>query len=146
MVFLRSNGTDHHDLALLQMNEMEIEKSKQAPSPVEHFSYHIETFDEIKKISEMLVERGIEIDRGLGKHGPGDNIFLVFHDPDGNFVEFYSDMTQIDEDHPYEPSVWDGSELDTFDTWHLDKFIVDPPERVKIIKDKMMNEAGWGDR
>jgi len=142
MVFLRSNGTDHHDLALLQMNEMEIEKSKQAPSRVEHFSYHIETFDEIKKISEMLVERGIEIDRGFGKHGPGDNTFLVFHDPDGNFVEFYSDMTQIDENNPYEPRVWDGSELDTFDIWHLNEFIVDPPERVKIIKDKMMNEEG----
>lgn len=138
MVFMRSPGAiDHHDFALLQMMPDEIEESKLAGPRVEHFSYHIETIGEIEQIAEMLQQRNIEIDRGLGRHGPGDNTFLVFRDPDGNNVEFYSDMLQIEKGQTYEPSVWDGKELHTFDQWNLDRFIVDPPERVAKIKAEM---------
>ena len=84
----------------------------------------------------MLVARGITIDRGIGKHGPGANSFLVFRDPDGNNVEFYTDMTQITADSPYEPSVWDGKDLETFDRWHLDRFLVPPPARILALLDK----------
>lgn len=77
--------------------------------------------------------RGIEIDRGPGRHGPGDNTFIVFKDPDGNLVEFYSDMTIIDAAHPYTPSTWSGAVLETFDQWRLERFVVEPPERIKKI-------------
>ena len=135
MVFMRA-GTDHHDLALVQLPDKALEKPPGEHSGLEHFSYRVETIDEIMKITEMLLERGIEIDRGPGRHGPGDNTFLVFKDPDGYNVEFYSDMTIIDEEHPYEPKVWDGQKLETFDQWRLQKFVVDPPERVKKLLPK----------
>ncbi|WP_088329587.1 VOC family protein [Lacimicrobium sp. SS2-24] len=135
MVFLRA-GEDHHDLALLQLPPDQIDKQDPTLSRVEHFSYHVESIDEIKKITQMLVERGIEIDRGLGRHGPGDNTFIVFKDPDGNNVEFYSDMLQITPDKPYEPSIWPGNKMSTFDQWDLENFVVDPPERIKAIIDK----------
>ncbi|ALS97061.1 VOC family protein [Lacimicrobium alkaliphilum] len=135
MVFLRA-GEDHHDLALLQLPPDQINKQDPAQSRVEHFSYHVESIDEIKKITRMLVDRGIEIDRGLGRHGPGDNTFIVFKDPDGNNVEFYSDMLQITESKPYQPSVWPGNKMSTFDQWDLENFVVEPPERIKAIIDK----------
>lgn len=135
MVFLRA-GEDHHDLALLQLPSDQINKQDPAQSRVEHFSYHVESIDEIKKITRMLVDRGIEIDRGLGRHGPGDNTFIVFKDPDGNNVEFYSDMLQITEGKPYQPAVWPGNKMSTFDQWNLDNFVVEPPERIKAIIDK----------
>ncbi|MEH6551626.1 MAG: VOC family protein [Pseudomonadales bacterium] len=135
MVFLRA-GTDHHDLALLQLpGGGEATPSGDYPS-VEHFSYRVETVEEIMKITEMLQQRNIEIDRGPGRHGPGDNTFIVFRDPDGNNVEFYSDMTIIDEENPYKASVWSGGELNTFDQWGLEKFVVEPPERIKAILPK----------
>lgn len=132
MVFMRASS-DHHDLALLQILPHQLDKQDPEQSRIEHFSYHVESIEEIKKIAEMLQQRGIEIDRGVGRHGPGDNTFIVFKDPDGNNVEFYSDMLQIDEDHPYQASVWDGSILETFDQWQLKEFVVEPPDRIKAI-------------
>ena len=135
MVFLRA-GTDHHDLALLQMTPEEIEFSRRAPSRMEHFSYHLPGLQEMRMAVEMLQERGIAIDRGLGKHGPGDNTFIVFRDPDGNNVEFYSDMIRIDEDHPHTARIWPGNEMETFDQWRLERFVVPPPARIAKLLDK----------
>ena len=42
-------------------------------------------------------------------------------------------MTIIDDEHPYEPRVWEGQKLETFDQWRLEKFVVDPPERIKLL-------------
>ena len=135
MVFLRC-GQDHHDLALLQMTPDEIARHEPGRSPVEHFSYHVESVAEIEAIAAMLQQRGVSIDRGIGKHGPGANSFLVFKDPDGNNVEFYSDMIQVGPGFPpHEPRVWRGSELATFDRWALERFLVPPPERIRKIID-----------
>ncbi|KGJ99178.1 VOC family protein [Thalassotalea sp. ND16A] len=135
MVFMRSSD-DHHDLALLQVPFEQIGKQEPEQSRIEHFSYQVQSIDEIKQITAMLIERGIEIDRGVGRHGPGDNTFIVFKDPDGNNVEFYSDMLQITADKPYQPSVWQGSILETFDQWQLKDFVVEPPERITAILKK----------
>jgi catechol 2,3-dioxygenase-like lactoylglutathione lyase family enzyme len=140
MVFMRC-GEDHHDLGLLQLPQGHSERADPLAPGVEHFSYHVETLAEMEKITAMLMERGIEIDRGLGRHGPGGNTFIVFKDPDGNNVEFYSDMTQINEENPYTPSVWAGDELETFDQWRLEKFVVPPPERIKPL----IGEGGGND-
>ncbi|MGI9294483.1 MAG: VOC family protein [Pseudomonadales bacterium] len=135
MVFLRA-GTDHHDLALLQLPPGGRDKPTGEYPSVEHLSYRVESVEEIMKITEMLQQRGIAIDRGPGRHGPGANTFIVFRDPDDNNVEFYSDMTIIDEQNPYEASVWDGKLLETFDQWRLEKFVVEPPERIKELLEK----------
>ncbi|WP_198360699.1 VOC family protein [Thalassotalea crassostreae] len=135
MVFLRASK-DHHDLALLQLPKDAISEHDPAKSRVEHFSYQVEDIEEIRQITAMLIERGIEIDRGIGRHGPGDNTFIVFKDPDGNNVEFYSDMVQIDEQHPYTASVWKSDVLETFDQWQLNDFVVEPPARITAILKK----------
>ncbi|MBS0397156.1 MAG: glyoxalase, partial [Proteobacteria bacterium] len=43
--------------------------------------------------------------------------------PDGNNVEFYSDMRQIDAERPYEPSVWPDA-VETLDVWRLSRWAV----------------------
>lgn len=133
MVFLRA-GEDHHDMALAQLPPNAAERQPGTPG-LEHFSYQVESFEVIEKTVEMLKERGITIDRGPGKHGAGENCFMVFKDPDGNNVEFYCDMRQITDDAPYEPSVWDDG-IDAFDVWHLERFAVPPPARFKNLKKK----------
>ena len=126
MVFLRA-GTDHHDLALAQLPDGA--PGRQAGTAgLEHFSYLVDSFEEIERIVRMLQEREIEIDRGPGKHGPGENCFIVFKDPDGNNVEFYCDMEQIPENEKYEPEVW-KDDVGSFDQWNFEKFVVPPPER-----------------
>ena len=128
MVFMRA-GEDHHDLALAQLPPDAPEKQMGTPG-LEHFSYLVDSFEDIERAVEMLQERGVQIDRGPGKHGPGENCFIVFKDPDGNNVEFYCDMVQINDDSPYESSVW-HDDIDSFDQWHFEKFAVPPPERYR---------------
>lgn len=68
----------------------------------------------------------MEIVRGIGKHGPGENLFLVFKDPDGNYCEFYAEMVQVTVDTPHTARVWDN-DLKAFDQWEFEKFVVPPP-------------------
>lgn len=126
MVFLRCGpGHDHHDLGLAQ-----IPSASDAEVPrvgLEHFSYELENLEEVEEAAEFLQDKGIEIVRGIGKHGPGENVFLVFKDPDGNNVEYFCEMTQIDPKIGYEAKVW-PNDVDAFDLWHYKRFLVPVPE------------------
>ena len=130
MVFLRSrHGHDHHDLALVQA-PLALDGAGKAEEPrvgLEHFSYELKDMKEIEAAATFLQDKGIEIVRGIGKHGPGENLFLVFRDPDGNYVEYFSEMTQIDPEVGYEAKVW-PNDLDAFDQWHYKRFLVPVPE------------------
>jgi catechol 2,3-dioxygenase len=134
MVFLRA-GTDHHDLALAQIpaERLDAMTSSGDRPGLEHFSYLVDGLAEMEAAATFLLERGIEIVRGIGKHGPGENLFLVFKDPDGNNVEIYADMLQIAPDAEHVPAVWARS-IDSFDQWRFAKFVVPPPSAVVAAK------------
>jgi catechol 2,3-dioxygenase len=140
MVFLRCS-TDHHDLALFQLPSEALRDGRMADenSPgLEHFSYEVDDYSVIEKVVSMLKERDIEIVRGPGKHGPGENVFLVFKDPDGNYVEFYCEMVQVTGESPYTPKVW-KDDIDAFDQWHFERFAVEPPP---LYRDKASRSDG----
>lgn len=129
MAFLRC-GEDHHDLALAQIpaGHAHFDSTYVPGRPgLEHFSYQVDTLEDIHEAAAFLQENGVEIVRGIGKHGPGENLFLVFRDPDGNYCEFYAEMRQITPAQPYEASVW-KNDLHAFDQWEFDQFVVPPPD------------------
>jgi catechol-2,3-dioxygenase len=134
MVFLRA-GTDHHDLALAQIPPEALldERPRYDRPGLEHFSYLVDGIEEMEAAAAMLLARGIEIVRGIGKHGPGENVFLVFKDPDGNNVEIYAEMLQIPLDQLHEPAVWERN-IESFDRWRFAKFVVPPPGAVIAAK------------
>lgn len=128
MVFLRCS-VDHHDLALAQIPTDAKHRDDiyyWSRPGLEHFAYELESLEAIEEAAKHLQANGVEIVRGIGKHGPGENLFLVFKDPDGNYVEFYAEMTQVTEEKPYKPSVWENN-LEAFDQWRFEKFLVPPP-------------------
>lgn len=135
MVFMRA-GTDHHDLALSQIpkDSADIDDLPRYSRPgMEHFSYLVDSVEDMEIAAEMLKARGIEIVRGIGKHGPGENCFLVFKDPDGNNVEIYCEMQQIPVDGTHQARVWERN-IESFDQWRFARFVVPPPPAV--VKDK----------
>ncbi|GAB3627106.1 glyoxalase [Pandoraea terrae] len=135
MVFLRA-GTDHHDLALSQLpkDSPDLDDLPRYSRPgLEHFSYLIDSVEEMERSVTVLQEHGVEIVRGIGRHGPGDNFFLVFKDPDGNNVELYCDMTQIDENSQHTPVVWERN-IESFDQYRFERFVVPPPAHVVATK------------
>jgi len=135
MVFLRA-GTDHHDLALSQLpkDSADFDDLPRYSRPgLEHFSYLIDSYEEMERSVKVLQEHGVEIVRGIGRHGPGDNFFLVFKDPDGNNVEVYCDMTQIGERDPHEAQVWERN-IESFDQYRFARFVVPPPAHLVAQK------------
>ncbi|PIF75261.1 catechol 2,3-dioxygenase [Variovorax sp. 54] len=129
MAFLRC-GNDHHDLALAQIAPGDPQHAATytpGRPGLEHFAYQLGSLAEIEDAARYLQAQGIDIVRGIGKHGPGENLFLVFKDPDGNYCEFYAEMVQITPAQPYTPRVW-KNDLAAFDQWHFDRFVVPPPE------------------
>ena len=135
MVFMRA-GTDHHDLALSQIpkDSADIDDLPRYSRPgMEHFSYLVDSVEDMEIAAEMLKARGIEIVRGIGKHGPGENCFLVFKDPDGNNVEIYCEMQQIQIDGKHHARVWERN-IESFDQWRFARFVVPPP--AAVVKDK----------
>ena len=135
MCFLRA-GTDHHDLALSQIpkESADINDLPRYSRPgMEHFSYLVDSIEDMELAAKMLQERGVEIVRGIGKHGPGENCFLVFKDPDGNNVEIYCEMQQIPLEEVHGPQVWERN-IDSFDQWRFARFVVPPP--AAVVKDK----------
>jgi len=137
MVFLHF-GSDRHDLALAQLPSDEEhlgEISHQDRPGLDHFSYLVDGIAEMEKLADFLQERGVEIVRGIGKHGPGENFFLVFKDPDGNNVEVYCDMRQITQADPYTPAVWER-DIFAFDRWYFEKFRGPPPRAFQAELDE----------
>jgi catechol 2,3-dioxygenase len=129
MVFLRCSA-DHHDLALAQIpkDAKHLNDTYYWSRPgMEHFAFELASLAEIEAAAKHLQAKGVEIVRGIGRHGPGNNLFLVFKDPDGNHVEFYADMVQVTERTPYTPRVWENT-LEAFDQWRFEKFLVPPPD------------------
>ncbi|MES2050642.1 MAG: VOC family protein, partial [Pseudomonadota bacterium] len=100
---------------------------------MEHFSYLVDSLQDMELAADMLKARGVEIVRGIGKHGPGENCFLVFKDPDGNNVELYCEMQQIALDEEHGPQVWERN-IESFDQWRFARFVVPPP--AAVVKDK----------
>ena len=140
MVFLRAS-TDHHDLALSQIpkDSPDIDDLPRYTRPgMEHFSYLVEDLAEMQRAVDVLKAHNVEIVRGIGKHGPGENLFLVFKDPDGNNVEIYCDMTQITADKPYEAKVWERN-IESFDQFRFKHFVVPPPQAVVDAKSNKKN-------
>ncbi|EHP39225.1 glyoxalase/bleomycin resistance protein/dihydroxybiphenyl dioxygenase [Cupriavidus basilensis OR16] len=135
MVFLRA-GEDHHDLALSRLPEDSAERDdlpRYTRPGLEHFSYYVESLDEMKRAVDVARSHGVMIERGIGQHGPGGNWFLVFKDPDGNNVEIYTDMERIATDAEHEPQTW-ARNLESFDRHRLEHFVVAPPAAMLAAK------------
>lgn len=88
MTFLRC-GADHHTIALAHGDFMSLN----------HAAFAMEDFDSLMYGSGRLLEFGHAIEWGPGRHGPGNNVFCYFIDPEGFAVEYTTDMDQVDESY-----------------------------------------------
>ena len=100
MSFLRCN-TDHHSLALVK------HKGK---TGFQHAAFDVGTMDAVMREKGRLAAAGVECLWGVGRHGPGNNVFSYYRDPAGNIVEFYGELQQFAEDSPAGAPVYWGPE------------------------------------
>lgn len=97
MSFLRCNS-DHHSLALM--------KSGKNKTGIQHIAFDVGSLDNVMRNFARLRDLGVECAWGVGRHGPGNNIFSYYADPAGNYIEYYGDMEQFDVDASVEAHIW----------------------------------------
>src|SRR5204862_2418260 len=97
MEFLRCSS-DHHSVAIFRNN---------GPS-LNHIAYEVPDIDGLMRGAGRLKQNGFNVEWGVGRHGPGDNVFSYFIEPNGLVVEYTTEIQQIDEAEyvPQTPEYW----------------------------------------
>lgn len=88
MAFLRCNA-DHHAVVL-------------AEAPVEglnHVAFMLPELEGVMFASGRMRDHGYAFGWGVGRHGPGNNVFAYFVDPEGYVVEHTADVLQVDDSY-----------------------------------------------
>src|SRR5262249_61673982 len=86
MEFVRCTS-DHHSLALVRT---------EGPS-VNHMAYEMTDIDGLMRGAGRMKQSGFNVEWGVGRHGPGNNVFTYFVEPNGFVTEYTTDVEQVDE-------------------------------------------------
>ena len=96
MAFERCNA-DHHAVVLAE-----------APvNGLNHIAFNMPGWEAVMRGSGRMIDAGHPLAWGVGRHGPGDNVFAYFIDPFGVVVEYTAEVEQVDDSHVARgPSHW----------------------------------------
>lgn len=88
--FLRCSA-EHHSFAVFK-----------APRDwFDHHCYEAADWNAIRDWSDHFSRERIRLQWGPGRHGPGNNLFVFIHDPDGNWVEISAELELVSHDRPH---------------------------------------------
>ena len=87
--FLRTDA-EHHALALFRANEARFD----------HLSCETRDIGAVVAWADRMAAAGIPIHWGIGRHGPGNDVFFMVKDPDGNLLEISAEIEQCDAARP----------------------------------------------
>ncbi|MES2257954.1 MAG: VOC family protein [Pseudomonadota bacterium] len=103
VVFLRSDD-EHHSLAFFRGSQNEWD----------HHCYETGAWNDIRDWGDQFARQRIPIFFGPGRHGPGNNLFFMVTDPDGNRLEFSAELERVAAEQI--PGVWPHGEY-TLNSW-----------------------------
>lgn len=96
MAFLRCND-DHHAVVLAEAPQ----------NGLNHVAFLVPDLESVMRGSGRIVDAGYPIGWGVGRHGPGDNVFAYFVDPTGVVIEYTAEVLQVDDGYRVKgPSEW----------------------------------------
>jgi catechol 2,3-dioxygenase len=86
MAFLRCNS-DHHAVVLADAKV----------DGLNHIAFLVPDWESVMRASGRMIDAGYPIAWGVGRHGPGDNVFAYFIDPVGFVIEYTAEVLQVDD-------------------------------------------------
>lgn len=96
MAFVRCNA-DHHAVVIA---DAEV-------NGLNHVAFLMPDLEAVMRGSGLMIDAGFPIAWGVGRHGPGDNVFAYFIDPLGFVIEYTAEVLQVDDDYVVRgPSQW----------------------------------------
>jgi catechol 2,3-dioxygenase len=64
-------------------------------------------WESVMRGSGRMIDHGFPIGWGVGRHGPGNNVFAYFVDPFGFVIEYTAEVLQVDDSYePHGPDYW----------------------------------------
>jgi len=122
MVFLRCNAA-HHRLAILP-----------GPPTLNHIAFDVSSVDELMRGLARMHENDIKLTWGPGRHTAGNNTFSYFITPNGNAVEYTSDVEHVDEE-TWVPQTYEATPSIT-DQWGTGRIIPGNVPHAELSPDK----------
>jgi catechol 2,3-dioxygenase len=123
MAFMRCNG-DHHSIALADSDA----------NTLNHIAFVMPDLDAVMRGAGRMSDAGWPIEWGVGRHGPGNNVFSYFVGPDDFVIEYTADVLQVDDSYQAGgPSDWTWPP-GRFDQWGVSK---PPSDRIKQAQKKI---------
>ena len=90
--------SDHHSVAFARGT---------GPS-LNHMAYEMPNIDGLMRGAGRLKKSGFEIAWGVGRHGPGNNVFSYFVEPNGFVTEYTTEVQQVDDTYvPHDAKWWE---------------------------------------
>lgn len=105
MWFMRTNVA-HHSLAIARGPHVALH----------HASFELRGLDEYMRGTGRLLRVGTDKIWGPGRHLAGNNTFSYFLDPNGNTMEYTTELEVLDED-TWHPHLYDFSDPEVTDQW-----------------------------
>jgi len=102
-VFVRSDP-EHHSFACFRAEAFRFD----------HLALETSGWTDIRDWADHFAEREIPIWWGPGRHGPGNNLFFMIRDPDGNRIEISAECEHMPRAMP--PRTWPHTER-TLNLW-----------------------------
>lgn len=90
--------SDHHGMALVIAPRHELS----------HYAWTAPDLNAMGRICDRLAARGQKLIWGPSRHGPGNNLFIYFHDPAGAMIEVCADMAVMPPEGAYQARQWTG--------------------------------------
>ena len=107
MDFIRCSS-DHHAIAYTTIN---------TPT-FNHCAFEMPSHDALMFGAGRMKQTGFPTEWGVGRHGPGNNIFAYFVDPNGYVIEYTAEVEQVDDSYKVGmPEDWERPAELQGDTW-----------------------------
>jgi 2,3-dihydroxy-p-cumate/2,3-dihydroxybenzoate 3,4-dioxygenase len=97
----------HHKLAVF----------KGAEPGLCHINFQVESIDDVFRSWHFLLEHGVEIEMGPGRHPQSTAVFLYFLGPEGFTYEYSFGVRRIEDDAAWRPRTFDPTEPGSIDMW-----------------------------
>jgi len=97
----------HHKLAVFQADE----------PGLCHMNFQVAEIDDVFRNWHFLVDHGVTIEMGPGRHPQSTAVFLYFLGPEGFTYEYSFGVRRIEDDAAWTPRHFDPDELGSIDMW-----------------------------
>jgi catechol 2,3-dioxygenase len=92
-----TDRTDHHNFLRCNSDHHSVVLANTKTNTINHIAFLMPDLESVMRRSGILRDHGHEIGWGVGRHGPGNNVFSYFESPLGFVVEVTAEVLQVDD-------------------------------------------------